>query len=200
MVKVFMPYSRSYVISKYPGLDVSLLKLFEQIIFPKFLQRIASIDAVDSIICASNDLENLVISEKSKLNLYVRDEQDLGQLSRNELVDYGCKISQSTNFVMINPLFPLLSINTISSIITEMSLSECNVFMGNLGLCRDLDGATVAPGLSHMAWDLGSITAYFNCQGLAPWKLYSNYSSLETLSVRNINDFNLINTLQVMGY
>ena len=199
-MKIFMPYSRSYVLKKYSGLDEFLLRLFEQEIFPNFLNSVASITSVDQIICASNDLGDLLISKKSKIKLLLRSQRDLGQLSREQIVAYGQKLTSSDRIVLINPLFPLLSKNTIELIIEEMNTTKSNVFLGNIGACRELNGTELSSDFFQSAWDLGAITAFYNCKSESSWKLYSNYSSLETLSIRNKRDFDLIKTMQIMGY
>lgn len=195
-----MPYSRSYVLSKYPGLDLSLLKLFEEDIFPKFLNNVASLRNVDQIICASNDFEGLILSKKSKIKLLLRSERDLAQLSRREIVEFGQKLTSSDCFILINPLFPLVSKNTIKLIIEEMNLLKSNIFLGNIGACRESNGTKFTSELTQSAWDLGAVTAFYNCKMETSWRLYSNYSSLETLSIRNKRDFDLIKTMQIMGY
>ena len=101
--------------------------------------------------------------------------------------------------ILVNPLFPLVSVETIDKFIDTMEFHQKNIFLGFTGGVRHKNENSFSELERCHYWDYGALTGYFDISNLHEWKIFENFSSIETISIRNFNDIAIIKTIQSMG-
>jgi hypothetical protein len=197
-VNLFIPYSRDYISRKYKVTGEDIFHLIENDIISTFLSKISVISRVKKIYFYSNELIPQNHSSKSKLEFIDRPPESYLVDSRQELIYLMDHSIVNEPLILTNPLFPLVSVETIDKFIDSMEFYQKNMFLGFAGGVRHKNKNSFSE-LERYYWDYGALTGYFDVSKLHEWKIFENFSSIETISIRNFNDIAIIKTIQSMG-
>ena len=109
-IDAFIPYSREYFVSTYGPFAQNIIKLVEKELIPimlaDFKRRIFLITYI-----YSNDLKRENNLDFDKTQMIQRKSQTEKFSERAQLIDAVDRLGLSS-FLLLNPLFPLISINT----------------------------------------------------------------------------------------
>ena len=198
-VNLFVPYSREYISRKYKVTGEDLFYLIENDIIPNFLKKMSTINRVKKIFFYSNELIMKNNSSKSKLEFIGRPPESYLVDSRQELISLIDLSIVHEPVILANPLFPLVSAETMDNFIDAMEFHRKNVFLGFAGNIRHKNKNYFSELERHHYWDYGALTGYFGVSNLHEWKVFENFSFIEMVSIRNLNDITTIKTIQNMG-
>ena len=192
-IDVFMPYAREYFVGTYGPFSEEIIKLVEHELIPHYVDRLSEASFIQNIFVYSNDLknENNLHSEKIKITRRAHQTERISE--RAQLVEALDKLALSS-FVLLNPLFPLVSTRTIKKMYDEMTVGDANIFLGTPGNIYDNKNN---PDIYHL--DHGAVTVYRNLSQCSRWDAFSDFASIELLNIRKINDIELIKIIQNMG-
>ena len=198
-VNLFVPYSRAYISRKYNVTGEDIFYLVENDIIPNFLKKISTINRVKKIFFYSNEIIMKNNSSKSKLEFIDRPPESYLVDSRQELISLINLPTEHEPLIFVNPLFPLISAETMNKFIDAMEFHQKNVFLGFTGNIRHKNKNYFSELERHHYWDYGALTGYFDESKLHEWKVFEDFSFTEMVSIRNLNDISIIKTIQSMG-
>ena len=182
-LKLFIPFSRSYLAEVYGVARKEVQVLIEDDIIYNFILRLCRNSEVSQVVIYSNDLVRCRDIQSSKLSFAKRESTSEMIKSRRELELVGRRIFNNKMFAQVNPLFPLLRIESIRSVLDVSESSNCNCFMGSSGITLKYEGAHLVQQDNNHFMDYGAVTAYGKVTEKCQWKCFSEHLSIETLNL-----------------
>ena len=199
VLKLFIPFSRSYLSEAYGVKKKEVQILIEDDIIHNFILRLCRNSEVAEIVVYSNDLIRCRDIQSSKLRFAHRDSSLDKVKSRREIESVGRQIFKNEMFAQVNPLFPLLSIETIRSVLNICEKSDCNSFMGISGTTLKLKGPFFVHENGDHTLDYGAVTGYGRAADNNNWKCFGEHLSIETLNLRTERDIATIKAVMNLG-
>lgn len=199
-MNIFVPYSRQYTLNKYLIDDVLDIFEIETEIIANYITRLTHHSSVDRIVLYTNEKESFQNIKSTKLEIQARAKETETLNNRASLIEIGKEIFFKNNFIQANPLFPMISINTLRNINDMMNQGSTNCFLGLEG-----DAYTVeeerkklqASGRQFM--DLGALTAYSTNADNEIWQACTDFQTFEMINLRSKQDVPMIKAAMNMG-
>ena len=196
-INILIPYSRAYVTRTYKVSEQDAKHVIEQNLILKLISRLSEGLDVKKITVLSNDLKHLESTQSKKIFFrqrpsateYISDRSDLENLGRMEF--------PGQNFLMVNPLFPMITLKTVREINQLVSNKSTNVFLGAQGKCRSCEQEMINLPGNDMMWDFGAISGVCGKSSIHQWEPFSEYTTMEVMNVRKAEDVQQI--LQILS-
>ena len=199
---IIIPYSRLHFLkNSYLSVTGELLELFESEIFPYFIEKIITIERLSRLTIYSNDASVIRLPLSRKITIVNRKPLSEELSRREDLIGEIKENIKSEDFLIINPMFPLLRTDTIIKFFDQFEKSENNLFLGTTGLSRQyLSEDKGGNQLDKVHYDFGAINGIKTDHSNKCWSSFNEFNSAELLTIRSLNDFILIKTIRKMGF
>lgn len=115
-------------------------------------------------------------------------------LQRQKLLEVVDSL-QLSRFFLLNPLFPLVSLSSLKKIYDIMIRDHQNVILSTTGIVH-AHGREIEFG-AHL--EHGAATAFYDYTSSEPPNAFTDFASLEVLSMRKSKDIELIKIIQDIG-
>ena len=199
-INILIPYARAWVIQTYKLCDQDVIETIEQNLISKLISRLSESSDIKKIIVLSNDLNHLEKIQSQKVFIRPRSISTERISNRSELENLGRIEYPNQSFLMVNALFPMIALKTITKIHSISSNEITNVFLGAAGKCRDYDREAVGLSIKDMMWDFGAITAINDKSSSKQWKVFSAHTTVEVINVRRPEDMQQILQMLSLGF
>ena len=198
-INILIPYSREYVSRTYRISDLNILNFIEKKLITALISRLSEGLDVKNITILSNDLAHLKGMQSKKVFIRPRLDSTLDISSRSDLEDLGRIEFQDQNFLMVNALFPLLTLNTLRKLNSFILIENTNVFLGTKGKFRACDQGIISATCEDTIWDFGAVTGVCGYSSIHQWSVFSDYTTVELLNVRKSEDIQQIISILGLG-
>jgi hypothetical protein len=198
-INILIPYSREYVTNTYKISELDILHIIEKKLILNLISRLSEGLDIKKITILSNDLEHLKGMQSKKVFIRPRSTSTLHISNRSDLEDLGRIEFQGQNFLMVNALFPLITLNTLRKINSFILIENTNVFLGTKGKSRGCDQGTISLTFEDMIWDFGAVTGVCGHSSIHQWSVFSEYTTIELLNVRKAEDIQQIISILSLG-
>ena len=198
-VEIALPYSKDYLSKAYGIGCVKTLSIIEEEFIPQLLTRLSISEEIKSIFVISNDLQFLKSLQTKKVYSVARSDSS-EKITTRESIALMCEQHLDNRpFIMLNALFPLISLKSIQAVNSLMHQKKSNVFLGAKGKVARVQNGTIQPHSECLFWDYGAINGYFSTSKDSGWISYDDYRTIEVLSVRNPEDISDIRQILNVG-
>tara|TARA_B100000780_G_scaffold160757_1_gene112352 strand:- start:3303 stop:3920 length:618 start_codon:yes stop_codon:yes gene_type:complete len=198
-INILIPYSREYVSNTYKISDPDILYIIEKKLILNLISRLSEGLDIKKIAVLSNDLEHLKGMQSNKVFIRPRSTSTLNISSRSDLEDLGRIEFPAQNFLMVNALFPLMTLNTLRNLNSFILRENTNVFLGTKGKSRSSDQGVVSLACEDTIWDFGAVTGVCGHSSIHQWSVFSEYTTIELLNVRKAEDIQQIISILSLG-
>jgi hypothetical protein len=197
-INILIPYSRQYVGETYKIHEKNIFNIIEHQLILKLVTRLSEGLNVAKIIILSDDLDHIKRVQSKKIYVQPRPVLSENISDRSGLEALGRTAFPSQDFLVVNALFPLISLNTVMQIHSIMSSKKTNVFLGSSGKCRQFDQGLISPRYEEVIWDFGAVTGFCSNESINAWEAYSEYATTEVMNVRKTEDiYQIVSTLSL---
>ena len=198
-INILIPYSREYVTNTYKISDSNILNFIEKKLITALISRLSEGLDVKNITILSNDLAHLKDMQSKKVFIRSRSDSTLDISNRSDLEDLGRIEFLGQNFLMVNALFPLITLNTLRELNRFILRENTNVFLGTKGKSRACDQGMISAVCEDMIWDFGAVTGVCGRSSIHQWSVFSDYTTMELLNVRKPQDIQQIISILSLG-
>lgn len=199
-MNIFLPYSRNYTLNKYQINDALDIYEIETEVIANYITRLSHHSSIDRIVLYTNEKESFQNIKSTKLEIHARAKETETFNDRASLVKIGKEIFIEDNFIQANPLFPMISINTLKNINGLMNQEDINCFLGLEGDAYTVEEERIklrASGRQFM--DLGALSAYSTTADSKEWRAYTEFQTFEMINLRSKQDVPMIKAAMNMG-
>ena len=197
-INILIPYSRQYVGETYKIHEENIFNIIEHQLILKLVTRLSEGLDVAKIIILSDDLDHIKRVQSKKIFVQPRPASSENISDRSGLEALGRTAFPDQDFLVVNALFPLISLNTVMQIHSIMSSKNTNVFLGSSGKCRQVEQGLINPKYEEVIWDFGAVTGFCSNKSINTWETYSEYATTEVMNVRKTEDiYQIVSTLSL---
>jgi len=197
-INILIPYSRQYVGETYKIKEKNIFNIIEHQLILKLVTRLSEGLNVAKIIILSDDLDHIKRVQSKKIFVQPRPVSSENISDRSGLEALGKTAFPDQDFLVVNALFPLISLNTVMQIHSIMSSKKTNVFLGSSGKCRQVQKGLISPKYEEVIWDFGAVTGFCSSESIKTWQTYSEYATTEVMNVRKTEDiYQIVSTLSL---
>ena len=198
-INILIPYSRAYVTRTYEISEQDAKDVIERNLIVKLISRLSEGSDVKNITVLSNDLKHLESIQSKKIFIRQRPSSTENISDRVDLEDLGRIEFPDQSFLMVNALFPMITLKTVRKI-SRLALKEStNIFLGAQRKCRSCEQGMINLPSNDMMWDFGAITAVCAKSSIHQWKAFSEYTTMEVMNVRKTEDMEQILQMLSLG-
>lgn len=199
-MNIFLPYSRKYTLNKYQINDALDIYEIETEIIANYITRLTHQSCIDRIVLYTNEKESFQTIKSTKIDIQARAKETETLNDRDSLIKIGKEIFFEDNFIQANPLFPMISINTLKNINSLMNKEDINCFLGLEGDAYTVEEERIKLRASgRQLMDLGALTAYSASADSKSWQAYTEFQTFEMINLRTKQDVPMIKAAMNMG-
>jgi hypothetical protein len=197
-INILIPYSRQYVGETYKIHEKNIFNIIEHQLILKLVTRLSEGLNVAKIIILSDDLDHIKLVQSKKIFVQPRPLLSENISDRSGLEALGRLEFPNQDFLVVNALFPLISLNTVMQIHNIMATKKINVFLGSSGKSRHVEQGLISPKYEEVIWDFGAVTGFCSKKSINTWEAYSEYATTEVMNVRKTEDiYQIVSTLSL---